>query len=130
MRKYRNEKTRVRGVLFDSKKEAVRYANLLWAQEGGLITDLRRQVRFQIIPPLTLDGKTAEREAVYIADFVYRITEANNPDNGKVVIEDTKGYKTPDYILKRKLMKWHIRTGDLHDKEGNLYGSDTVFLES
>lgn len=130
MRKYRNEKTWVAGVWFDSKREAQRYAELRWLEQAGLIADLRRQVRFQVIPPISVNGKTDEREAVYIADFVYKVTQEGNRLDGMTVIEDAKGMKTPVYILKRKLMKWHIRAGDLHDKDGNLYGGDTWFRES
>ena len=44
-------------------------------------------------------GKVLERATYYVADFVYE-------ENGKKVVEDTKGVKTKDYILKRKLMLW------------------------
>lgn len=130
MAKYKNQRTWVNGQWIDSRKEAERYVDLLWQERGGLISDLRRQVRFQIIPPLKINGKTAEREAVYVADFVYVQRKIDDPTFRQTVIEDVKGFKTPEYVLKRKLMKWHIRTGDLHDKDGNLYGGDTWFRES
>ena len=44
-------------------------------------------------------GKCLEYPVHYVADFVYE-------ENGKQVVEDTKGYKTKDYILKRKMMLW------------------------
>ena len=65
---------------------------------AGGITDLRRQVPFTLIPSQKgADGKVIEYPVKYIADFVYT-------ENGKTVVEDVKGYKTPEYIIKRKLM--------------------------
>ena len=96
--KYHNKKIIVGGVKFDSQKEYNRYAELCMLQKTGLIFDLQRQVRFEVIP------KTAtERAAFYVADYVY--TKAD----GKKIIEDCKSEMTKklhDYILKRKLMKW------------------------
>ena len=68
-------------------------------QKAGEITDLDTQVPFELIPaqrdPVT--KKVVERACNYVADFTYW-------QNGKFVVEDTKGFKTPDYIIKRKLM--------------------------
>ena len=97
MSKYYNKKTLVGGIEFDSKKEANRYSELLLLQRAGKITDLDMQVPFELIPAQKVNGRTAERACVYKADFVYR-------ENGKLVVEDTKGVKTKDYIIKRKLM--------------------------
>lgn len=107
--KYKNRKTEVDGIMFDSRKEARRYKELKLLEQGGYITDLKRQVRFELIPaqkePDTkgpkggvIKGKTIERKVEYIADFVY--TDAS----GEMVVEDTKGMKTKDFIIKRKLM--------------------------
>lgn len=52
-----------------------------------------------LIPSQRIDGKVVERECSYIADFVYRDAKSD-----KLVVEDTKGFKTKDYIIKRKLM--------------------------
>ncbi len=99
--KYHNTKTRYNDMSFDSVKEKRRYQQLLDLRNAGEISDLRAQVKFVLIPaqrdPVT--GKLLEREASYIADFVY--VDANT---GLTVVEDVKGYKTPEYILKRKLM--------------------------
>jgi hypothetical protein len=97
MAKYYNKKTVVGGIQFDSKKEADRYVVLTLLQKAGKITDLEVQVPFELIPSQKVDGLTVERPCVYKADFVYR-------ENGKMVVEDTKGVKTKDYIIKRKLM--------------------------
>ena len=91
--KYGNRK--VNG--FDSKKEANRYAELALMQRAGLITNLKRQVRFVLIPAQYKDGKCIFRSCSYVADFVYE-------KDGETVIEDTKGFKTPEYIIKKKLM--------------------------
>ena len=97
MSKYGSKKVRIGEETFDSKKEAKRYAELCLLERAGAISDLKRQVRFELIPSQKIDGKVVERPAFYVADFVYE-------ENGRKVVEDTKGYKTTDYILKRKLM--------------------------
>jgi len=99
--KYHNQKTNLDGIEFDSRKEARRYAELLLMQRAGEIYDLQRQVPFVLIPKQTdpITGKLLEREAKYIADFTYRSCKT-----GRITVEDTKGMKTKDYILKRKLM--------------------------
>ena len=97
MTKYYNKKTVYNGITFDSKKEADRYVVLTLLQKAGKITDLEVQVPFELIPSQKVDGLTAVRPCVYKADFVYR-------ENGKLVVEDTKGVKTKDYVIKRKLM--------------------------
>ena len=95
--KYHAEKTELDGIVFDSKKEAQRYAELKLLERSGAIHNLQRQVRYELIPAQKKDGKTVERACHYIADFVYE-------DNGKTVVEDVKGYRTKEYVLKRKLM--------------------------
>ena len=97
MRKYGNKKITVDGVTFDSKKEYFRWCELCLLEKAGQITDLKRQVKFELIPSQRIDGKVVERPVHYVADFVYQ-------ENGQTVVEDTKGVKTKDYILKRKMM--------------------------
>ena len=108
MRKYRNVKTTLDGISFDSRKEANRYAELRILEKAGLIQNLQMQVKYVLIPeqrePDTLGarggvhkGRLIEKECAYIADFVYE-------EDGKTVVEDTKGFRTKDYIIKRKLM--------------------------
>jgi len=89
--KYRNRKTVVDGLTFDSAKEARRWSELFLLQRAGQITDLARQERINIM----VNG---QKVCAYIADFTY--TEAGNK-----VVEDCKGYKTDIYRLKRKLLK-------------------------
>lgn len=95
--KYHAKKTELDGITFDSRKEAQRYAELKLLERSGAIHNLRRQVRYELIPAQKKDGKTIERACHYIADFVYE-------ENGKTVVEDVKGFRTKEYVLKRKLM--------------------------
>ena len=95
--KYNNVKTKKDGIVFDSKKEAAKYSELLMLEKAGQIANLKRQVKFEIVPK---NGD--ERAAYYVADFVYELP------SGQKVCEDTKSAITkqnPVYILKRKLFK-------------------------
>lgn len=105
--KYRSKKVVKDGITFDSQKECKRFCELSSLEREGKITNLQRQVKFVLIPAQyepdiigkrggRKKGKLIERECSYIADFVY--------DRGGTVVEDTKGFKTKDYIIKRKLM--------------------------
>lgn len=113
--KYHNKKITVKGETFDSQKEYKRFCELSLLQRAGAITDLQRQVKFVLIPAQyetyerygkrgqrLKDGqRVVEKECAYYADFVYI-------ENGKKVVEDTKGYKKGTaydlFTLKRKLM--------------------------
>ncbi len=99
MTKYKSRKVIVGGQVFDSKREYSRWCELVLLLKAGQVTDLKRQVKFELIPSQRVDGKVVERACTYVADFVYT-------ENGKTVVEDTKGFKTKDYIIKRKLMLW------------------------
>lgn len=100
MSKYGAQKTTFRGQTFDSKKEAERFAQLRYMQMGKLISGLECQVKFELIPnQKDENGKVIERAVTYIADFVY-----TDLRTGEQVVEDTKGVKTKEYIIKRKLM--------------------------
>lgn len=127
VQKYRNKKVTVNGIEFDSKKEAKRYCELLQLEKEGAITNLRMQVKYILIPKqyseteFTKAGKhrLIEHECSYIADFVYDVPITieremkyrNGPTERvlvhcgyETVVEDTKGMRTKDYIIKRKLM--------------------------
>ena len=109
--KYHSIKCTVNGIEFDSRREARRYKELSLLERAGAISELRRQVKFVLIPAqyetierygkngkrLQDAHKLTEHEISYVADFVYT-------ENGLTVVEDVKGVKTKDYILKRKLM--------------------------
>ena len=96
--KYHSKKCTIDGITFDSKKEASRYLELKEMQDRGEITDLKLQVPFILIPAFNL-GKKRYRKMEYIADFVYN-------KNGEQIVEDTKGYKTEIYKIKKKLMAY------------------------
>jgi hypothetical protein len=97
MSKYKSKKTVVNGIVFDSRREAKRYSELLLLERAGVIKNLELQKSFELIPSQKINGKVVERPCKYIADFVYE-------ENGKTVVEDTKGMRTDKYIIKRKLM--------------------------
>ena len=108
MSKYHSKKIQADGHTFDSRKEYGRWCALRLMERSGEITDLRRQVKYVLIPaqygPATVGprggvkrGPLLERECAYIADFVYQ-------KDGNTVVEDAKGVRTPEYVLKRKLM--------------------------
>ena len=109
--KYGSKKVAYDGMEFDSKKEMYRYIRLKSMQEEGLISDLRMQVPFEIIPAVyeeeTIQLKTkvktvtkcVQRATYYLADFVYRDKEGNE------VVEDVKGLRTDYYLLKKKMMR-------------------------
>ena len=114
MNKYKNRKTMTSdGIVHDSSLEAARWCELKLLERAGKIRDLRRQVEYELIPSQyetyerygkngnrLKDGvKLVEKKCCYVADFVYVDT-----DTGKTVVEDTKGVKTKDYIIKRKMM--------------------------
>ena len=101
MVKYHNKKIQKDGETFDSVKEYRRWLELKQLEQQGEIFELRRQVKFELIPSQKIDGKVAERAVAYVADFVYLDTYT-----GKTVVEDTKGVRTKDYIIKRKIMLW------------------------
>lgn len=97
--KFSAEKTEIDGIQFDSRKEASVYWQLKMAQRAGEIKNLQRQVKYELIPNQRDEkGKVIERAVYYVSDFEY-----DDPIRGHVVI-DVKGFKTKDYIIKRKLM--------------------------
>lgn len=83
------------GIAFDSKREADRYLVLKGMEGDGLIEDLRRQVRYELVPAFDVDGRHY-RPVYYVADFVY-------VEDGKEIVEDVKGMRTDVYKLKSKL---------------------------
>lgn len=97
--KYNNVKTVIDSLTFDSKREAKHYSELKIMEKAKLIKDLRLQVPYQLIPAQK-GGLRKELCMTYVADFVYYDIE-----ECKTVIADSKGVKTPIYIIKRKLMK-------------------------
>lgn len=111
--KYNSKKVIVDGITFDSKHEAQRWTELKLMERAKKISGLQRQVKFVLIPAQRgpspgvfakgshkgepKPGRLLEHECSYLADFVYI-------QNGETVVEDAKGMRTTDYIIKRKLM--------------------------
>ena len=109
--KYGNKKAKAKGRVFDSRTERGRYYTLQTMEKAGEISDLRLQVPFEIIPAIyetvevQLKTKTkqvqklVQRASHYVADFVYK------DKDGNMVVEDSKGFRTPEYLLKKKMMR-------------------------
>jgi hypothetical protein len=112
--KYRNKKVSFQGEDYDSKRELQRYLVLKDAESKGIIQNLQKQVKFELIPKIEEDivihlktkdkiqRKTIQQPITYKADFVYE-------KDGVMVVEDVKisDYLLPkDYILKEKLFRW------------------------
>lgn len=113
MSKYRNQRTTVNGITFDSRREAKRYCELAVLERAGVIQNLQMQKTFTLVPEQREEpterykkgihkgewkpGKLIEKQIAYIADFVYK-------QNGEMIVEDAKGLRTKEYIIKRKLM--------------------------
>lgn len=95
--KYHNKKVEIDGIVFDSKKEANYYCELKILKMAGKVKDFELQVPFELQPKFKYEGKTI-RAIKYVADFVVKY-----PDGLKVVV-DTKGFRTKDYLLKRKML--------------------------
>ena len=94
--------------VFDSQREYKRWEALKLMQSSGEIQDLKRQVKYELLPEYRepdrfgprggmIKGRVIQRSVCYIADFVYT-------QDGKTVVEDSKGMRTPEYKLKKKLM--------------------------
>ncbi len=92
MSKYHSQKCEIDGIKFDSKAESRRYKELKMLEKCGAIKNLQLQVPFELIPK-----QNKERAVTYKADFVYI-------QNGERIVEDVKGKRTAEYIIKRKLM--------------------------
>ena len=115
MNKYHSRKAIVDGITFDSGREAERYSQLKLLEKSNKINGLALQVKFELLPAQyeeTVEvftkgrnkgkpkrGKCIEKAVTYIADFVYC-------ENGRMIVEDAKGCRTKDYIIKRKLFRW------------------------
>ena len=118
--KYHSEKVEILGMTFDSRREARRYFELTTLEKAGEIKNLRRQVKYVLIPtqraPDTIgkregvkQGRVLEKEISYYADYVYE------DKDGNTVVEDVKGVRTEVYKLKRKLMLYiyHIQIKEI-----------------
>jgi hypothetical protein len=98
--KYGNKKTEVDGIIFDSKKEAQRYGELQIMLKAGLIKDLELQPKYILLENFTDVWGRKWRQIYYKGDFRY--VEC---DDGTLVVEDVKGFKTKEFLLKEKLFR-------------------------
>lgn len=109
-RKYKNKRVECDGRVFDSLKEYNRYCQLKALLKCGAISDLKLQVPFELIPAIyedvvvqlktktKIEKRCVQRAVKYIADFVYM-------KDGRMIVEDTKGFRTKEYELKKKMMR-------------------------
>lgn len=114
--KYGNRKITRDGETFDSAKEYRRYNELLLLERAGAIRGLERQVAFELIPAQYEEVCTGEyykrgdrkgepkmkqicveKAVTYYADFVYF-------EGDEKIVEDAKGFMTPEYKIKKKLL--------------------------
>ena len=100
MSKYQSKKTVVYGITFDSKAEAKRYCELRLLEKAGEIVNLTLQHKFLLQPSFRKNGKTI-RAINYVADFTYYDFEKR-----RNVVEDVKGFKTKEYLLKKKMFEF------------------------
>ena len=101
--KYKSKKTEYNGIIYDSKKEANRAKQLDFQFKNGLISEPKRQVKFNWIEKHFKDYVSNEIDfkRSYIADFVYFC------HNRKIeIIEDVKGFKTVEYKKKKKIVEF------------------------
>jgi len=87
----------IHGIRFASRKEAARYQELLNLHNAGEIGPVLCQPCF----PIAVVNPQGEEVPIcrYYADFSYE------DKAGNVIIEDVKGFKTPVYQLKKKLVE-------------------------
>lgn len=97
--KFNAIRTKVNGIMFDSKMEAERYNQLRLMQSAGMIFNLALQPQFQI----SLNGIMICK---YICDFLYQETP-----KGRLIAEDVKGRPTPVFRL-----KWKLATAQYGDR--------------
>lgn len=100
MSKYYSRKVIIDGIKFDSKKEGNRYLELKLLLKAGKIRDLELQKKFELQPKYKMNNKTI-RAISYVADFVYF-----DVDKKEMIVEDTKGFRTEVYKLKKKLFEY------------------------
>ncbi len=93
--KHGNVKTEIDDIKFDSKGEACRYSHLKHLERLGMISELRLQPRFVLQEGFTRNKKY-HRPITYTADFSYF-------ENGKRVIEDSKGHRTKEFNRSLKM---------------------------
>ena len=109
MNKYRNKKTIVDGIKFDSIAESRRYKELKLLERQGIIKNLKLQPSFVLQPSFKKNNKTT-RAITYKADFSYLKTEKASD---KIIVEDVKGYATKEFKIKEKMFNYIYKEMEL-----------------
>lgn len=117
--KFKNKKTKVDGITFDSQKEANRYLELKLLLKTGKIRELKLQPTYILQDSFKIENKTI-RAIKYIADFEYKTKD------GKLITEDVKGIKTDVYRIKKKLFEKKYRR-EIKEIQENIL--DKIFLK-
>jgi hypothetical protein len=93
MSKYHARRITIDGESFDSQMEYSRFRMLQLQERAGDIRNLKRQPRYDLV----VNGVNC---GYYKADYEYDLVTT-----GEHIVEDCKGFKTPVYNLKKKLIK-------------------------
>lgn len=101
--KYNADRTEIDGHKFPSQKEATYYLKYMEMLEKGEIVDLELQPQYVLLPQFRDKQGKLERAITYKPDFLLTY-----PD-GKMLVVEVKGFKTRDYIMRRKLFKYKYR---------------------
>ncbi|PLS77240.1 MAG: hypothetical protein CYG59_24855 [Chloroflexi bacterium] len=102
-RKYNNQPVVVGGYRFDSKAEARRYEELCLLQQAGEIANIVVHPESEL-QRASRDSDGRRHSAIrYVADFSYQ-----ELPSGRVVVEDVKGHKTPEFKLKERLFRYRF----------------------
>jgi hypothetical protein len=97
--KHGNHIVVVDGEKFHSMGEYRRWCELQLEQRAGRITDLERQVAYELVPTLRRPGQRTEPALRYTVDYRYR-------EDGTVVCEEYKGHPDAAWKIRRRLFIW------------------------
>ena len=115
--RYNHKTIKIGELKFDSQKEYDRYVFLKEAENNGVISDLRTQVKFELIPKVTeeyvehlktkdkIKTRTLQQPITWTADYVYY-------KDGEMIVEDVKASKfllSDRFVIKEKLFFWKYR---------------------
>lgn len=100
--KFHAKKVKVGDHTYDSKKESKRAGELEFLERMGQIRNLKKQVPFELQEGYTNNQGKKIRPINYIADFTYE-------KDGELIVEDCKGFRTKEYLLKKKLFEHKYR---------------------
>ena len=107
--KYNAKKVETDGIIFDSKKERDKYLELLLLQKAGEV------VSFDLQPQFILQEGYRGKDGKWVRPITYRADFRVRYSDGREVVLDSKGFRTKDYRLKRKMFEYKYR--DIEFKE-------------